>query len=147
MENRRLCTQGRGITPPSRPLRYLVVGNAIGPRNNSIHQIVLFAGCASLRAPARPPSRPHAPERARGRAQPRSRHHVYKGDDTPRQSRCYIAGSNSPLCRALSATFGSGPRPSPGPRYPGRAARGTMRLITRKKPSRALFRSNASSRI
>ena len=51
MENRRLCTQGREITPPSRPLRYLVVGNAIGPRNNSIHQIVLFAGCASIACP------------------------------------------------------------------------------------------------
>ena len=49
----------------------------------------------------------------------------YKGDDSQRQSRCYIAGSNTPLCRALYATIGSGPRPSPGPRYPGMAARGT----------------------
>jgi hypothetical protein len=38
---------------------------------------------------------------------------------TQRQSRCYIAGSNTPLCRALSATVGSGLRLSQEPRYPG----------------------------
>jgi hypothetical protein len=43
-----------------------------------------------------------------------ARQHVYNGDDTQRQSRCYIAGSNTPLCRALNATIGSGPRASPG---------------------------------
>ena len=33
-----------------------------------------------------------------------------------------------------------------GTKIPGMAARGTRRLVTRKKPSSVLFRSNASSR-
>jgi hypothetical protein len=72
MESHRLYARARDN--PAQQDALLVVGNAVGARNNSIHRIVLFAGCASLCAPARPRSRPHAPESARGRAQFRSRH-------------------------------------------------------------------------
>jgi hypothetical protein len=63
MESHRLYARARDN--PAQQDALLVVGNAVGARNNSIHRIVLFAGCASLRAPARPPSRPHA-RRGRG---------------------------------------------------------------------------------
>ena len=62
-------------------------------------------------------------------------------NDTQRQSRCYIAGSNTPWCRALYATIGSGPRPSPGPRYPGMAGRGNAEQSHRARHPEATLQA------
>jgi hypothetical protein len=137
MESRRLCVKVTANPSPARQRHLLVVGKAASVLEQLYREDRFVCGPLITGGPARPRLNPSASRGRGGRAR----------GDTQRQSRCYIAGSNTPLSRALYATIGSGPRPSPGPRCPGMAARGTRRLVTRKKPSSALSRSNASSRI
>jgi hypothetical protein len=94
------------------------------------------------------PALTQCPERTRGRAPSRARHPAFlQRRRQPKAIAMLYRGIEYSVLQGIVRHQGSGPRPSPGPRYPGMAARGTRRLITRKKPSSALSRSNASSRI